>query len=175
MDNITLPGSLEPVTDVAPIEFASAEDIKKLFDALNPVERKETATPEDISNRVNAATNTLINQAENDPTLLDSAMIVYEHPCSYDMSRYYLYAEKVYEKVCERISNANVDIKIKLALRDFSDLGFPRSSDITAPAKSIRVSVFDKKDFLDIEILMEYYPNISRTFISRISYNKPVF
>lgn len=174
--DINLNTNQENITDKnTPIEFASAEDIKKLFDSVNPVRQANTVSDEDISKRVSGATSSLIKQAERDPTLLDSAIIIYEQPCSYDVSRYFLYTESLYENVCKRIHSANVDIKIKKALVDFSDLGFPRSSNITAPSKSIRVSVFDKGTYLEIEIHMEYYTDIERTFISKIQYSNNVF
>lgn len=152
----------------ADIQGATIEDVRRIFDTLAPVTVAAPLDEEDVKNRVASATQHLDEESKRNESLLYSSIIVFEQQRYYDVSRLYLYADQVYEKLTTDIHNSSgIEPRVKKALGVFSDVGFPRTISIDEPPESVKVGVFDRQTYIEVEINIRYFTGKFLTFITR--------
>lgn len=147
---------------------ATVEDVREIFNALAPLPTAAPLDAEDVKNRIDSATKSLDEESKTNENLLYSSMVVFEQQRYYDVSRLYLYGEQVYDKLTGDIHRSpGIEERVKKALGVFSDVAFPRTISIDEPPESVKIAVFDKNTFIEIEISINYFTGKMLTYLTR--------
>ncbi len=149
----------------------SIDGLRELFNQVSPTPTAAPLDHADVRKRIEEANLDLTKDGYENKDLLHSSIIIFEQQRYYDAARLYLYTEKIYEDLTSIINNAAIiDDRIKRAIPEFSNVGYPRTISIDEPPKSIKISILDRDASIEVEIIISYFTGKELKFCSFFQY-----